>query len=98
MISRRLIPVASLFAAIALLCAQVLWASHQIEHLGKVDQDNCEVCVTGHAIGSALTSSPSAVPFPPAPASVEQTPGYRPTSKSFYRVHRARAPPTPVRS
>ena len=98
MIARRLIPRASLLAAFALICAQFLWASHEIEHLGNVDKDTCQVCLTGHAIGSPLSSSSSTLAFPPAPAAVERPPGYSPTAKSCYRAHRARAPPAPVRS
>ena len=98
MIPLGLIQRAALLAACALLCAQVLLAIHQVEHLGHVDESSCEICLAGNALGSSLASSPSAFPFVPAPATLEQASGYRPVPTRPFRVHHARAPPTPVRS
>jgi hypothetical protein len=98
MISRRLTPRAAFLAAVALFFAQVLLASHQIEHLGYTDEGACDVCLTGNAIGSLLTSSPSTPAFRPAPSLPMRAADYRSVSESFLRPHHARAPPTPVRS
>jgi hypothetical protein len=98
MISRRRAPRTLLLAALALFQAQILLASHEIEHLEHVDDGACEVCLSGNAIGSPLASSPSIPLFPPAPATLEQAPVFWPISLSCFHVHHARAPPAPVRS
>ncbi len=93
---RRFFPWIALLAAFALLSAQVLLASHEIEHLGYVDEEACEICLTGAALGPTLVSSRPMLALcanapPTEPFLHRQT-----AVRSFYRSHLARAPPTPV--
>jgi hypothetical protein len=88
---------AALFAGIALGCAQILLASHEIEHLVDFDTDACELCLTASPIGSSLPPTSPTLNVPLAPPPLERISGLLPVSARYFSIHHARAPPTPVR-
>lgn len=96
MVSRRFKPWTALFAAIVLLCAQVLLASHEVKHLGHADQGSCEVCLVGAPLGSSLASSPLAFPALAASSTVESSSLLQPALRPCRRSPPARGPPAPV--
>jgi hypothetical protein len=97
MMSRRLIPATALLAVVALLVAQVLLASHEIEHLGHPHEPVCEVCLAGAGLGSPLASSAPRLGPLAATWLIRLPLADRADAPSFYRPQLARAPPTLVR-
>lgn len=96
MMSQHRFSWAALFAGIALGCAQMLLASHEIEHLADFGGVGCELCLTASPIGSSLPPTSPMLKVPFAPKLVEHISGLLSFSNCYFSIHHARAPPTLV--
>lgn len=83
-----------LFGAVALLCAQVWLAAHEVEHLVHPGDDRvCEICLTGQGHASPLPPAPLILAISsPAAADVAVLPPMA-AGWTLWRPHLARAPP-----
>jgi len=88
---------AALFAGIALGCAQILLAGHEIEHLVDFDGGACELCLTASPFDSSLPPEPPALNVPFAQPPLESISGLLSVSSRYFSVHPPRAPPTLIR-
>jgi len=84
---------AALFAGIALSCAQILLANHEIEHFADFDADACEMCLNAGPVGSSLPPASVTFHLPPALPYLQCVADPASLSESCTGVRHARAPP-----
>jgi hypothetical protein len=83
--------------ACVMVLAQTALALHDVEHLGHVEQDQCETCVAGASLGAAqVAAGLRPVPCARPPAS-QSTAIARPALRATFNAHPPRAPPGDTR-
>ena len=85
------------FGCLVLACllalAQTLLLLHEVNHLGHVDEEQCEICLAGAPLGAALRTAVHDFADRVSPHVPQLFAIVRPPLRWSCNAHRARAPP-----
>ncbi len=75
------------------MLAQTLLWLHDVEHLGHVDEEQCEICLAGAPLGAVLNTAVLDFTDCLGPLRLPLFAIARPPLRTIFNAHRARAPP-----